>query len=44
MVERVREMGVRSSSHSGVDGPAEVLLQSSQHVRAKPVSAGLRCW
>ena len=44
VVERVREMGVRSSSHSGVDGPAEVLLQSSQHVRAKPVSAGLRCW
>ena len=44
MVERVREMGVRSSSHSGVDGPAEFPLQSSQHVKAKSASAGLHCW
>lgn len=26
VVERVREVGVRSCSHSGVDGPAEFLL------------------
>ena len=44
VVERVREVGVRSGSHSGVDRPAEFLLQSSQQVRVKPASAGLRCW